>query len=141
MKNPIPSCFPSTAVSYTSKLGTVDEKIILIILWVVVVAHARVPAGGSSEKQQHLTQLSDPSLRIADKPFLVAYPLGANNTDWNKTHIWTGAPYENTTVDDVRSLLPLLFHVSKRGAPVSSGTKNWLAPPTSSLAPSLIFSH
>nr|ODN78227.1 hypothetical protein L203_06149 [Cryptococcus depauperatus CBS 7841] len=39
---------------------------------------------GSSEKQQKVTELSDPSLRIAWKPFLN-----------------TGAPYENTIVDNI----------------------------------------
>lgn len=58
-------------------------------------------AGGYSEKQQRITELSDPSLKIAGKPFLTVYAQGVNNTDWNMTHIWKGAPYENTTVDDV----------------------------------------
>lgn len=58
-------------------------------------------AGGYSEKQQRITELSDPSLKIAGKSFLTVYAQGVNNTDWNMTHIWKGAPYENTTVDDV----------------------------------------
>lgn len=58
-------------------------------------------AGGYSEKQQRITELSDPNLKIAGKPFLTAYAQGMNNTDWNMTHIWKGAPYENTTIDDV----------------------------------------
>lgn len=62
-------------------------------------------AGGFSEKQQRVTELSDPSLRIAGKPFLTAYAQGVNNTDWKMTHIWKGAPYENKTVDDVSNQL------------------------------------
>lgn len=58
-------------------------------------------AGGFSEKQQRVTELSDPSLKIAGKPFLTAYAQGVNNTDWKMTHIWKGALYENKTVDDV----------------------------------------
>lgn len=60
-------------------------------------------AGGFSEKQQRVTELSDPALRIAGKPFMTAYAQGVNNTDWGMKHIWKGAPYENTTVDDVSS--------------------------------------
>ncbi|KIR63882.1 hypothetical protein I314_02663 [Cryptococcus bacillisporus CA1873] len=44
-------------------------------------------AGGYSEKQQRITELSDPNLKIAGKPFLTAYAQGVNNTDWNMTHI------------------------------------------------------
>lgn len=58
-------------------------------------------AGGFSEKQQRITELSDPALRIAGKPFLTAYAQGVNNTDYPMKHIWKGAPYENATVDDV----------------------------------------
>lgn len=58
-------------------------------------------AGGFSEKQKRITKLSDPALNIAGKPFLSAYAQGVNNTDWGMRHIWKGAPYENTTVDDV----------------------------------------
>jgi hypothetical protein len=60
-------------------------------------------AGGFSEKQQRITELSDPALRIAGKPFLTAYAQGVNNSDWGMHHIWKGAPYENQTVDDVSS--------------------------------------
>lgn len=63
-------------------------------------------AGGFSEKQQRVTELSDPSLSIAGQPFLTTYAQGVNNTDWKMTHIWKGAPYENTTVDDVGFLRP-----------------------------------
>jgi polyhydroxybutyrate depolymerase len=62
-------------------------------------------AGGFSEKQQRVTELSDPSLLIAGKSFLTAYAQGVNNTEWNMTHIWKGAPYENKTVDDVGLLI------------------------------------
>ncbi|KAH6657399.1 ferulic acid esterase [Truncatella angustata] len=58
-------------------------------------------AGGFSEKQQRITELSDPALRIAGKPFLTAYAQGVNNTDWDMKHIWKGAPYENSTVHDI----------------------------------------
>ncbi|CAK7222194.1 hypothetical protein SCUCBS95973_004758 [Sporothrix curviconia] len=58
-------------------------------------------AGGFSEKQQRVTELSDPALTIAGRPFLTVYAQGVNNTDWNMHHIWKGAPYENTTVDDI----------------------------------------
>jgi polyhydroxybutyrate depolymerase len=51
-----------------------------------------VTAGGFGEKQQRITELSDPALRIASKPFLTAYAQGVNNTDWKMTHIWKGAP-------------------------------------------------
>ncbi|KAK1765151.1 putative poly depolymerase protein [Phialemonium atrogriseum] len=69
-------------------------------------------AGGLSEKQQRITELSDPSLRIAGKPFLTAYAQGVNNTDWNMTHIWKGAPYENTTVDDIAYVYDMINTVS-----------------------------
>jgi polyhydroxybutyrate depolymerase len=64
-------------------------------------------AGGFSEKQQRITELSNPSLRIAGMPFLTAYAQGVNNTEYipKMTHIWKGAPYENKTVDDVGCLL------------------------------------
>ncbi|EFX06432.1 ferulic acid esterase [Grosmannia clavigera kw1407] len=58
-------------------------------------------AGGNSKKQQRITELSDPSLRIAGMPFLTAYGQGVNNTEWGMKHIWKGAPYENKTVDDI----------------------------------------
>lgn len=51
-----------------------------------------VTAGGFSEKQQRITELSDPALRIASKPFLTVYAQGVNNTDWKMRHIWKGAP-------------------------------------------------
>ncbi|KAK7738325.1 hypothetical protein SLS53_006135 [Cytospora paraplurivora] len=69
-------------------------------------------SGGTSKKQQHITQLSDPSLRIAGKPFLTAYAQGVNNTDAGKTYIWTGAPYENTTVDDIGYVYDIIRNVS-----------------------------
>ncbi|KIR28493.1 poly(3-hydroxybutyrate) depolymerase [Cryptococcus deuterogattii 99/473] len=69
-------------------------------------------AGGYSEKQQCITELSDPNLKIAGKPFLTAYAQGVNNTDWNMTHIWKGAPYENTTVDDIAYVYDILHIVS-----------------------------
>lgn len=58
-------------------------------------------AGGNSSKQERITQLSDPALRLNGLPILAAYPQGVNNVDWNMTHIWQGAPYGNATVDDV----------------------------------------
>ncbi|EOO03297.1 putative poly(3-hydroxybutyrate) depolymerase protein [Phaeoacremonium minimum UCRPA7] len=69
-------------------------------------------AGGFSEKQQRVTELSDPSLSIGGKPFLTAYAQGVNNTEWNMTHIWKGAPYENTTVDDIAYVYDILSTVS-----------------------------
>ncbi|OWZ60978.1 hypothetical protein AYX15_06793 [Cryptococcus neoformans] len=69
-------------------------------------------AGGYSEKQQRITELSDPSLKIAGKPFLTVYAQGVNNTDWNMTHIWKGAPYENTTVDDIAYVYDILHTIS-----------------------------
>ncbi|KAG9229532.1 Alpha/Beta hydrolase protein [Amylocarpus encephaloides] len=69
-------------------------------------------AGGFSEKQQRITELSDPSLSIAGKPFLTAYPQGVNNTDWNMTHIWKGALYENKTVDDIAYVYDIISAIS-----------------------------
>ncbi|KAL1864919.1 hypothetical protein VTK73DRAFT_5605 [Phialemonium thermophilum] len=69
-------------------------------------------AGGFSEKQQRVTELSDPSLTIAGKPFLTVYAQGVNNTDWNMTHIWKGAPYENKTVDDIAYVYDIISTVS-----------------------------
>ncbi|KAK8866192.1 hypothetical protein IAR55_001343 [Kwoniella newhampshirensis] len=65
-------------------------------------------AGGYSEKQQRITELSDPSLRIDGKPFLTIYAQGVNNTDWNMTHIWKGAPYENKTIQYVFDALDVV---------------------------------
>lgn len=78
----------------------------------MIILTPRQTAGGSSKKQQHITQLSDPSLRIAGKPFLTVYAQGVNNTDAGKTHIWTGAPYENTTVDDIGYVYDIISNVS-----------------------------
>lgn len=58
-------------------------------------------AGGTSENQQRITELSDPALRIAGKPFLTAYAQGLDNTDEGMHRIWKGAPYENATARDV----------------------------------------
>ncbi|RDW73140.1 putative poly(3-hydroxybutyrate) depolymerase protein [Coleophoma cylindrospora] len=69
-------------------------------------------AGGFSEKQQRITELSDPSLSIAGKPFMTAYAQGVNNTDWNMNHIWKGAPYENTTVDDIAYVYDMISTIS-----------------------------
>ncbi|TYJ56161.1 hypothetical protein B9479_003147 [Cryptococcus floricola] len=69
-------------------------------------------AGGYSEKQQRITELSDPTLKIAGKPFLTVYAQGVNNTDWNMTHIWKGAPYENKTVDDIGYVYDMIKVVS-----------------------------
>lgn len=69
-------------------------------------------AHGNSLRQQMVTELSDPSLKIAGKPFITAYGQGVNNTAYRDSnnngmdHIWKGAPYENTTVDDARIPLP-----------------------------------
>lgn len=62
--------------------------------------------------QQQITELSDPTLRISGKPFLTAYAQGVNNTQWGMTYVWTGAPYENKTVDDV-NLLTTFFSLDK----------------------------
>ncbi|KAH8893470.1 alpha/beta-hydrolase, partial [Thozetella sp. PMI_491] len=69
-------------------------------------------AGGNSKKQQRITELSDPSLRIAGKPFLTAYAQGVNNTKWPMTHIWKGAPYENKTVDDIAYVFDIISTIS-----------------------------
>ncbi|ODN86089.1 poly(3-hydroxybutyrate) depolymerase [Cryptococcus wingfieldii CBS 7118] len=69
-------------------------------------------AGGFSEKQQRVTELSDPMLKIAGKPFLTVYAQGVNSTDWNMTHIWKGAPYENKTVDDIAYVYDILHTIS-----------------------------
>lgn len=39
------------------------------------------PASGYSARQQRITELSDPALEIAGRPFLTAYGQGVNNTD------------------------------------------------------------
>ncbi|KAL3426108.1 hypothetical protein PVAG01_02899 [Phlyctema vagabunda] len=70
-------------------------------------------AGGFSEKQQRITELSDPSLSIAGSSFLTAYAQGVNNTDWNMTHIWKGAPYENSTVDDIAYVFDIVSKISE----------------------------
>ncbi|KAH8646852.1 ferulic acid esterase [Xylariales sp. PMI_506] len=69
-------------------------------------------AGGFSEKQQRITELSNPELRIAGKPFLTAYAQGVNNTEWHMKHIWKGAPYENTTVDDIGYVYDMIETIS-----------------------------
>ncbi|WVO22411.1 uncharacterized protein IAS62_003741 [Cryptococcus decagattii] len=69
-------------------------------------------AGGYSEKQQRITELSDPNLKIAGKPFLTAYAQVVKNTDWNMTHIWKGVPYENTTADDIAYVYDILHIIS-----------------------------
>ncbi|KAI0130484.1 ferulic acid esterase [Xylariales sp. AK1849] len=69
-------------------------------------------AGGRSERQQRVTELSDPALRIAGKPFLTAYGQGVNNSDWKMTHVWKGAPYENTTVDDIAYVYDMVSAIS-----------------------------
>ena len=66
-------------------------------------------AGGNSSKQERITELSGPDLRVAGKPILVVYAQGVNNTDWGMTHIWQGAPYGNLTVDDVSALCSKRF--------------------------------
>ncbi|ORY59685.1 uncharacterized protein BCR38DRAFT_412683 [Pseudomassariella vexata] len=71
-----------------------------------------VSASGFSEKQQRITELSESSLRIAGMPFLTAYGQGVNNTDWNMTHIWKGAPHENTTVDDIAYVYDMVSVIS-----------------------------
>ncbi len=58
-------------------------------------------AGGFSLRQEMITGLSDPMLRINNLPILAVYPQGVNNSDWNMQNIWQGAPYGNITVDDV----------------------------------------
>ncbi|PVH72476.1 carbohydrate esterase family 1 protein [Cadophora sp. DSE1049] len=70
-------------------------------------------AGGFSEKQQRITELSDPVLKISGKPFLSVYAQGVNNTNWNMTHIWKGAPYENKTVDDIAYVFDILKAISE----------------------------
>lgn len=70
------------------------------------------PAGGFSEKQQRITELSDPALSIAGKPFLAVYAQGVNNTEWDMKHIWKGAPYENGTVDDIAYVYDMIRTVS-----------------------------
>lgn len=75
-------------------------------------------AGGYSERQQRITELSDPSLTIAGKPFLTVYAQGVNNTDYPRPggggmkHIWKGAPYENTTVDDIAYVYDMINTVA-----------------------------
>ncbi|KAK6193831.1 hypothetical protein LQW54_012051 [Pestalotiopsis sp. IQ-011] len=70
-------------------------------------------AGGFSEKQQRITELSDPALRIAGKPFLTAYAQGVNNTDYPMKHIWKGAPYENVTVDDIAYVYDIVEKIAE----------------------------
>ncbi|WVQ97008.1 hypothetical protein IAU59_004118 [Kwoniella sp. CBS 9459] len=69
-------------------------------------------AGGNSSRQEILSQLSLPDLRIAGLPFLSAFPQGVNNTDWNMTHIWQAAVYGNKTVDDIQFVKDILFDIS-----------------------------
>ena len=58
-------------------------------------------AGGTSEKQEILSQFSDPGYLIAGLPIIAAYPQGADNADENRTGVWYSAPYNNKSVDDV----------------------------------------
>ena len=69
-------------------------------------------AGGTPYKQKRITNLSSSQHRIADMTFITVYPEGTNNTDWNMTHIWQGAPYENTTVDDIQLARDIIETVS-----------------------------
>ncbi|OCF43219.1 poly(3-hydroxybutyrate) depolymerase [Kwoniella heveanensis CBS 569] len=69
-------------------------------------------AGGNSTRQEILSQLSLPDLRIAGLPFLSAFPQGVNNTDWNMTHIWQAAVYGNKTVDDIQFVKDILSDIS-----------------------------
>ncbi|ORY26980.1 Alpha/Beta hydrolase protein [Naematelia encephala] len=69
-------------------------------------------AGGTSESQETRSQLSDPELRIAGLPFLTVYPQGVNNSDWNITRIWKGAPYANDSVDDIQFIKDIIADVS-----------------------------
>ncbi|KAG0650479.1 Heterokaryon incompatibility protein [Hyphodiscus hymeniophilus] len=81
-------------------------------LWGHAETSIECSAGGYSEKQQRITGLSDPSLKINGKPFLVVYPQGVNNTEWEMKHIWKGAPYENKTVDDIGYVFDIISNVS-----------------------------
>lgn len=58
-------------------------------------------AGGRPERQESLSQFSLDRHRINNQPIIAAYPLGAPNSDYDRTAIWTSAPYANTTADDV----------------------------------------
>ncbi|WVF70947.1 hypothetical protein IAT40_005742 [Kwoniella sp. CBS 6097] len=69
-------------------------------------------AGGNSSRQEILSQLSLPELRIAGLPFLSVFPQGVNNTDWNMTHIWQAAVYGNKTVDDIQFVKDILYDIS-----------------------------
>ncbi|WWC68383.1 uncharacterized protein I206_102308 [Kwoniella pini CBS 10737] len=69
-------------------------------------------AGGNSSRQEILTQLTKPELRIDNKPFLSAFPQGVDNTIWGMKHIWRGAPYANQSVDDVQFVKDILKDIS-----------------------------
>lgn len=71
-------------------------------------------ASGFSARQQIITELSDPDLRIAGRPFLTAYAQGVNNTAWRPKmhHIWKGAPYENKTVDDIAYVYDMIAAIA-----------------------------
>ncbi|WWD05455.1 hypothetical protein V865_003532 [Kwoniella europaea PYCC6329] len=70
-------------------------------------------AGGNSSRQEILTQLTLPSQRIDDKPFLSAFPQGVDNEIWGMKHIWRGAPYANQSVDDVQFVKDIILDISQ----------------------------
>ncbi|WWC60569.1 uncharacterized protein I303_103143 [Kwoniella dejecticola CBS 10117] len=69
-------------------------------------------AGGNSSRQEIITQLTKPGLRIDEKPFLSAFPQGVDNEIWGMKHIWRGAPYANQSVDDVQFVKDILIDIS-----------------------------
>ncbi|KAF3764326.1 alpha/beta-hydrolase [Cryphonectria parasitica EP155] len=71
---------------------------------------------GTSERQQRITQLSSPTLRIADKPFLTAYGQALVNQELGGRTAWQGAPYDNKNVDDIQYVRDILTAVWQRGA-------------------------
>ncbi|WVQ73589.1 hypothetical protein IAR50_003168 [Cryptococcus sp. DSM 104548] len=79
-------------------------------------AHALVfsfhGANGDKATQEKITGLSNPNLRINNKPFIAVYGQGATNTTADKTATWMSAPYANTTVDDIAFVHDIIANVS-----------------------------
>ncbi|ODN81114.1 hypothetical protein L202_03208 [Cryptococcus amylolentus CBS 6039] len=69
-------------------------------------------ANGNKVTQELITGLSDPSLRIDNKPFLAVYGQGVANTTADKTATWLGAPYANTTVDDIAFVHDMIANIT-----------------------------
>lgn len=55
----------------------------------------------SPKRHEELTEFCAPGLRIGGLPIIVAHPRGADNPGVKMKYIWSGAPYQNKSVDDV----------------------------------------